>query len=286
MKSSTMKKVIRKKIDNWLETINDPHLVTHIKQDIIVTGGVITSMLLGEEINDYDFYFRTKRTTVEVAKYYAEMIGRYRDVCNKKMLYKTPLVTTEMRENIKGDKEERVLFTSGGKQEREEDPLLLERFKEAKAIPVYITENAITLKGDIQLVIRFYGEPSEIHENYDFVHCSCHYDYFTNELILPQAALESILQKNLIYTGSLYPIASVFRLRKFIKRGWSITAGQILKMQFQISGIDLLDLEVLKEQLLGVDRSYMQNFLEALEKRDPKYINADYLANLIDEVFE
>jgi hypothetical protein len=32
--------------------------------------------------------------------------------------------------------------------------------------------------------------------------------------------LISILDKQLVYTGSRYPLASLFRLRKFHKRGW------------------------------------------------------------------
>src|SRR5699024_9904883 len=39
--------------------------------------------------------------------------------------------------------------------------------------PVFLTTNAISLKGKIQLVIRFYGEPEQIHDNYDFIHATC-----------------------------------------------------------------------------------------------------------------
>lgn len=159
--------------------------------------------------------------------------------------------------------------------------------KKASYRPVFLSENAISLSDRVQLVIRFYGEPSEIHENYDYAHCMCYYDYATDKLTLPQEALESILSRTLLYKGSLYPVASIFRLRKFIARGWRITAGQMLKILFQISQLDLTDNAVLKDQLLGVDQAYMHQLLRALENKDPSVkVDSTYLAKLIDEIFE
>ncbi len=115
----------------------------------------------------------------------------------------------------------------------------------------------------------------------------CYYDYGSGELVLHPEALEAILSKTLIYKGSLYPIASVFRVRKFIQRGWRITAGQLLKIIWQINEIDLKDPKVLREQLLGVDQAYMHQLLRALEtKESNQKIDATYIAKLVDEIFE
>lgn len=156
---------------------------------------------------------------------------------------------------------------------------------EGKYRPVFLSENAITLSHKIQLVVRFYGEPAEIHQNYDYAHCMCWYKLDGDELVLPQEALECILSKTLIYKGSLYPLASIFRLRKFIARGWRITAGQLLKIMWQISEIDLKNKEILRDQLIGVDQAYMHQLLRALETKDGK-IDATYLTKLVDEIFE
>jgi hypothetical protein len=58
--------------------------------------------------------------------------------------------------------------------------------------------------------------------------------------VLRAEALESILTKELRYVGSRYPLCSVIRTRKFLARGWTINAGQYVKMCFQISQLDLL----------------------------------------------
>jgi hypothetical protein len=104
--------------------------------------------------------------------------------------------------------------------------------------------------------------------------------------VLPQDALEAMLSKTLIYQGSLYPLASIFRTRKFISRGWRITAGQMLKMIWQAHDIDLHDPAVLKEQLIGVDSVFMGTLLHELDKNKSDRIDQLYLAKLIDTIFE
>jgi hypothetical protein len=97
--------------------------------------------------------------------------------------------------------------------------------------------------------------------------------------------MASMMAKNLVYKGSLYPIASIFRTRKFIARGWRISAGQLLKMIFQLNGVDLNNRTILREQLIGVDMAYMTQLLSELAKHDGR-VDGTYMAALIDRVFE
>lgn len=151
--------------------------------------------------------------------------------------------------------------------------------------PVFISTNAITLSNQIQIVLRFYGEPEEIHENYDFIHCTNYWTAEHSELFLNQPALESLLARELRYSGSLYPLASMIRMRKFIKRNWSINAGQILKMALQISDLDLRDVEVLEEQLTGVDVAYFLQLIEILKGVDKTKLDYAYIVEIIDRMF-
>jgi len=151
--------------------------------------------------------------------------------------------------------------------------------------PVFMSTNAITLSHKIQLVLRFYGEPDEIHKTYDFVHCTNHWTSWNDKLTLRQEALESILTKELRYVGSKYPVCSAIRLRKFIARQWTINAGQILKMIMQINELDLNDFAVLRDQLTGVDCAYFCEMLGKLHDKDPQKINSAYLCEIIDRMF-
>lgn len=155
--------------------------------------------------------------------------------------------------------------------------------------PIFLSANAITLSQHVQLVIRFYGNPEEIHKNYDFIHCCNYWESSTGKLTLNPAALESILARQLIYQGSLYPVCSVIRARKFIRRGWSINAGQYLKMMFQIGELNLKDINVLEDQLTGVDAAYFFEVIDWCKKakeKDPTFeVTVPYLISIVDKIF-
>ncbi|AUR87605.1 hypothetical protein NVP1101O_194 [Vibrio phage 1.101.O._10N.261.45.C6] len=152
---------------------------------------------------------------------------------------------------------------------------------------VFMSSNAITLSHKMQLVIRFFGEPSEIHDTYDFVHAM---NYWTKKegLVTNTRALEALLSKELVYSGSKYPLASIFRTRKFIKREWSCHVGNYVKMAMQLNEMDLTDPYVLEEQLTGVDAAYLYQIIRAVKdkrKDDPTFeFNATYICTLVDRM--
>ena len=98
-------------------------------------------------------------------------------------------------------------------------------------------------------------------------------------------ALESIITKQLRYQGSLYPLTSIIRMKKFIKRNWNINAGEILKIMFQISELDLKDPNVLEEQLIGVDIAYFSTLISILRQLKNDKLDSATLNEIIDKVF-
>lgn len=156
--------------------------------------------------------------------------------------------------------------------------------------PTFMTNNAISLTDKIQIVLRFYGEPEEIHKNYDFVHCSSYYLMKEDVLEMPSRALEAIINKELCYIGSKYPLCSLVRTRKFMKRGWTINAGQFVKMALQINDLDLKNFHVFEEQLVGVDSTYFSQLitvLETMKNNDPTFEpDSKYLIKLVNQIFD
>lgn len=297
-KRSGIRRQLATKIEEWIKTVEDEDLRSLIKRDVIVTGGSIASMLLGEKINDYDVYFATKATTAAVAQYYVRKFNS-RMVLNSNNDY-TPEVREEedrvsiwMRSaGVAADTQTYYEYFENRTEDETADfaaSLLQEQAEEGLPPyrPVFLSDNAITLSDKMQIVIRFFGEPDEIHANYDFVHARNWYRYRDNELALNAEALECLLSRTLIYRGSLYPVASIFRMKKFIERGWRITAGQQLKIMLQIAELDLTDLTTLREQLIGVDMAYMYQLISALNSvEDPSQIDGTYIAEIIDRIFE
>lgn len=154
----------------------------------------------------------------------------------------------------------------------------------------FISANAITLSDKMQLIIRFYGDAKEIHSNFDYVHATCYWTSCDNELYTKSEALEALLGKYLIYKGSKYPLASIFRARKFIYRGWTIDAGQYLKMVFQLNELDLHDIYILEEQLTGVDLLYFNQIVNDMKFKQMKdadfNASTDYFIKIIEKIFE
>jgi hypothetical protein len=315
-KRQTIKKILRNKVKQWLNSLPES-LIPVGEKNVIVCGGAISSLLMGETPNDYDLYLKRRSAVKVFADYYVEVfnssntlraINNYqpvvqeRDVVNIQNVTEERIKIVNKSAGVAAENQGVYQYFESQSESRTEDffdsiaqhPVEmveeiveeLQDKKKSKYRPVFLTDNAITLSDKVQLIIRFYGEAEEIHKNFDFIHCMSAYDYETDELFIPQEALEAILSRTLVYKGSLYPIASIFRTRKFIDRGWRITAGQMLKMIWQVNELDLKNLEILQEQLIGVDQAYMHELIYTIQQEKGKNIDSIYIAKLIDEIFE
>lgn len=352
MKKKTINAIISKKVKEWLKSIDDERVVKYISDKIIVTGGCITSMLLNEDVNDFDIYFKDKKSVKLVSEYYCKKFNennkerlnklgkdgsawvldggdlndwkngvikltdfaigykdniRYKDTLEWSEENNSAYKISGMLNNTTPERIKIIINSDGIAEDSDykadESEYSIDEYldilgdngninttdNKEKYRPIFLSTNAITLSDKIQLVIRFYGEPSEIHENYDFVHVLNYWDSKYGQVELNPVALECILNKELRYVGSKYPICSLIRTRKFIKRGWQINAGQYVKMAFQISNLDLTDIYVLEDQLVGVDSIYFLNFIRNLQKsnsNNPDFkLDQDYLTTVIDKIF-
>jgi len=316
MKTKTIKAVILKKMSDWWKSIEDEKLRERVQQGTIVTGGCIPSMLLREQVNDYDVYLRSQDLVKDLAQYYVNrfqvktksgidcaIFVREEPDGRIKIVVKSAGVASEKRseneyfegaeDSAGGEYVREVMQDPGAIQDRhdETEAAILEGADKGPAYrPVFLSTNAITLSSKVQIVLRFYGEPDEIHKNYDFVHCTNYWSSWDNQLVLRQPALESILTKELKYVGSKYPLCSLFRIRKFVGRGWTINAGQILKMAMQVHDINLHDPMVLEDQLTGVDVAHFADLIHRLKEKDEngeprRTIDTAYLVEIIDRMF-
>ena len=316
LKQKTIKSILRRRIDAWIKSLPE-HLRERAQADTIVTGGCIASMLLGEKVNDFDIYFRTQDTTKVIAEHYVAEFLAHRQ---KRGGIAVPIFVEEMKD-VRGEPRVRIVVKSAGVDsagggrdyayferrppaeagdyvsEVMDDPRKIadvaEETEEAIAArpeepayrAVFLSSNAISLTRKLQIVIRFFGEPDEIHANYDFVHCTNYWEARTGALVLRPEALTALLSRSLVYHGSRYPVASLMRIRKFIQRGWRINAGQVLKIALQISALDLKSVGILEDQLTGVDVAYFAQVIDAAKGRDSEKIDHAYLVEIVNRLF-
>ena len=316
MKARQIEKVIREKIAALAS--DHPVIQDDLLKHSIVTGGCIASMFLKEKVNDFDLYFSNIGALARVINYFGKLTDAQFLVAYEAGT-KIPtdgllrcLCGTGHWENEYNDDETTVTlptsndttwfalysdvtalqdskniayialyykscgyWTAGAHKKKDDEDKKTHVIKFASA-------NAVTLSDKVQLVFRFYGPPEEIHKNYDFVHAT---NYWTLEggLVTHAEALEAILARELIYKGSRFPLASIFRTRKFIHRGWTMHIGHYVKMAMQLNEFDLRDIHTLREQLTGVDAAYLNLLITKAEKHNEP-ITSSWVCELVDAI--
>ena len=328
MNSKNIKKHLNVKLNDWLANIEDENIKKILKENVIITGGALVSLLTGEKVHDYDVYLRTNEACKAVAEYYVNMWNKAHEEEGQISLKIIPPETIQVptyengvrkldekgqpaTHSVVTPERIKVFVPSAGVVEEEKTievdapfpPIEeVEQTDEDKAAekaaeekdkpkyrPVFMSSNAITLSDKIQVVIRFYGDVEVIHKNYDFAHCTCSWTSWNNEVQLPEKALECIINKELYYIGSKYPLCSIIRTRKYLERGYHINAGQYVKMAFQLNELNLYNLKTLEDQLTGVDSGYFMMMIEALKKKADEsgeaVVDKSYVFELINRIF-
>lgn len=306
MKTRVANMLICRHFDQWVKSIKDEQVKNLVKENTILTGGSIVTLLTENSVNDYDFYFRNKETALAVARYY---VAKLKETPPSFADGKAVSIWVEHNDESDPDRVKIVVKSAGvtgsdgsvpygyfeqspdvSQEEFLDNMIKVADEKDGKEKnkepfrPVFATANAISLSNKTQIIIRFHGEPAQIHENYDFVHCTNYWTSWERRVTVNKEALECILTKELRYIGSKYPVCSMFRVRKFIQRGWTITAGQLMKIAFQINDLDLDDYHVLEDQLTGVDYAYFSQLLDALRQKDSSRVDRSYIMSLIDRM--
>jgi hypothetical protein len=254
-----IKRRLIRELDQVLDAIH-PKLKPFIMNKCFIAGGAIASVYSGDPINDFDFYFRTEEDAREFLKLVSSYIGR--DFIFNSYPHASGCLVGDL-----------IGFNA------------IYACPENDLGVTWYSRAAITI-GKCQFIIKYIGQPKQVVSAFDFQHCMGYFVPNTNELGLDLPTVDSIHQRELRYTGSNYPVSAMFRLRKYIKRGYSVTAGEMLKISYQISQLDLTDLNVLVDQLVGVDVSYFAYFVVLLKDATKEELQSfDYISNHIDMAF-
>ncbi len=299
MQRKTIEKVIKSKLDEWLETI-PPIIKDEVKKSLLVSGGSIASMFLGEEVNDFDIYIQDRDVLLKIVKHYTNGLNISILDGRRKEEYISDFENFKTGEGIVEEDMGMQLMRAVGNLKENQVKLFVRDMAEGLKVPhdsfsqeqmnekylaAFISPNAISLHNKIQIVNRFHGTPEEIHKTFDFIHATNYFTY-KDGLVTNIKALESLLTRHLSYQGSLYPVTSIIRAKKFILRKWNINAGEYLKIMFQISQLDLTNIDVLEDQLIGVDVAYFGALITAL-RNAPKgtELTSTYIGTIIDRIF-
>jgi hypothetical protein len=304
-KRKTIIRSIKHKMRQWLDSITDEALRGRVEKHYFVSGGAIASMLMGDLPNDYDVYLTDLEVAKDLAGYYLAELQKVEE--GEEQSKSSDLVSRIEARVVDG--RVRIMIKSAGVLDDEygvdgyryfealppaEMDKYIDRLRKKKGKdfkPALATSNAISLHGGVQIIFRFVGTPDKVHENFDFVHCTGYFwpaEYlpgrFENGLVIKPEAMEAILARELRYVGSLYPICSMFRIKKFLNRGWTVTAGTMLKIAWDISQLELQYPSVMQDQLVGMDAAYFHQVIQLLKEKGE--IDRTYLYEIVERVFD
>ena len=134
--------------------------------------------------------------------------------------------------------------------------------------------NAVTFKRrvkhrvyTVQLITKFTGEPEEIFEYFDFTITNACFDFTTGKFVFGERFFADLGKRVLVYAGkSYYPICALHRINKYMARGFRVPGATLMHIALAIVQLKIENYRQLKEQLMGIDTSYLRGLLEA---KDP-----------------
>lgn len=228
------------------------------KHNGFVAGGALTSIFSRKEINDIDLYFKSTADC-----------NAFISACRMDKRYLAKVDSENIADLYKRSHKD-VMAT-------------------------YQTTNALSFvygKRKFQVIKKFTGEPSEIFNHFDF---TINMGAWMPDGVfwLYKDFFEDLARRRLmINVNTFYPISTVVRVFKYVRKGYTIGGTEILKIMLRVHSLELSNFGVLKEQLEGIDTLFLKpltDFLSNTEHAEQKYSFEEFLKiydNLIINTLE
>lgn len=134
---------------------------------------------------------------------------------------------------------------------------------------------------NIQIIKKEVGEPEDMVDRFDFTVCQAIYDFKENKMIMVNRFLRDLAKKELIFTGSKYPLASLYRVKKYMEKGFHISGIELIKLALTVQNIDIDNEAELGEHIAGFDIMILRDLLNELEE-DNDYVYENFIEKLND----
>lgn len=177
---------------------------------------------------------------------------------------------------------------------KEEDFKLMEadfvkrRLEGEKIIITAETDNAVSYVVNevrVQLIKKVFGAPKEIIKQFDFTICMAAYDPQTETIIMDDNFLYHLAQRTLYLNTELkYPIATLWRVKKYLKRDFSLPAIEIIKLALIINNLKIETFGQLKEQLEGIDTYFLRELTDALINKENEVFDFKEALEFMDKI--
>ena len=154
------------------------------------------------------------------------------------------------------------------------------------------TDNAVTVSINnktFQFIILeelVSSYPIDIIEHFDFTVCMGTFDFLTKDFYFGKNFFRHLAQRSLVYNiNSNYPFASLYRVIKYLKKGFKISGIEMLKLGLKCNAIKINNFKELRKQLMGIDTLFLKDLTDKLngEEMASKAYDFDLFLQMMDE---
>jgi hypothetical protein len=112
---------------------------------------------------------------------------------------------------------------------------------------------------------------------FDYTICMGGYAFRESRFYFGTHFLAHNAQKRLVYNPvTMYPLSSLYRLRKFLDRGYYITGSEIIKLGLSIQKLEINSWMELREQIMGIDTQFLSEITDKLMTDEYKNAKWDF----------
>lgn len=159
------------------------------------------------------------------------------------------------------------------------------REKQIELESVIETDTAFSFKVKgkrYQFVKVLTGSMRNVVDNFDFTICMGAWSQ-QHGFLLDESFLHHLSQRRLVFNiNAAYPICSLYRARKFIKRGFTMNGIEAIKLGLTIQNLDLSTYAELRKQLMGIDTLFLKDLTDSLKGQEQKEYDKKEFFEMLD----
>jgi len=139
----------------------------------------------------------------------------------------------------------------------------------------------------VQFIKRFYGEPERVMSEFDFTISMAAYLPEREEFCLGEDFLHHLCERRLVFNeNTRFPVSSLWRVKKFLKRGYKIGARDIIVLALAVHNLKIETFRDLKEQLDGIDTWLLKDITDKMieDKGEAEYDLVEFIAYIDEKI--
>ena len=164
-----------------------------------------------------------------------------------------------------------------------EDLKVMQKYLDENFKVAFTSPNAISYKKDkicIQLIVmpELIGLGCDgLLAGFDFTVCMGAFSMKEDRFYHDEDFLIDLSEKRLIFNiKAKYPIASMYRVLKYIKKGYKISGLEIVKISLSIHNLKMETYRDLRQQLMGIDTLFLKELTDNLLSPDKENLEYDF----------